>query len=73
MKADQAKMEKLLSRMIDAYARAVKVAEIDKDSNKDTWNTRLQAVYKFAKQSDAGLAEYVNNIMATPMPDPNQL
>ncbi len=73
MKADQAKLEKLLNRMIDSYARAVKVAEIDKDANKETWNSRLQTIYKFAKQSDAGMTEYVNGIMSTPMPDPNQL
>lgn len=73
MKADQEKLSKIIDRMIDAYARAVKIAEPQNNPQKDVWKARLTDVYKFRKQSDAGLSEMIANILNTPMPDPASL
>jgi hypothetical protein len=70
---EQAKIEKIVDRMMDAYARAVKMAETDNNTGKDAWKQRLTEVYKFRKQSDTGLSEYISSIMSTPLPDPSQL
>ncbi len=71
MKADNAKLEKLLNRMLDAYARTVKVAQAENNPNTAAWKQRYNEIYKFVKQSDAGADEYLNNVASTPMPDPN--
>jgi small-conductance mechanosensitive channel len=69
MKAEQQKLNDYLDRMIDAYARAVKLAETDKNPNAANWKTRLTQIYKFRKQSETGLTEYINNIFNMPMPE----
>ena len=72
-KADNAKLEKLVNRMLDAYARTVKIAQAENNSNTSAWKQRYMEIYKFAKQSDAGADEYLNGIMSTPQPDPNTI
>ncbi|CAN5360631.1 hypothetical protein BH20ACI1_BH20ACI1_32040 [soil metagenome] len=69
-KTDNAKLEKLLDRMLDAYARTVKVAQAENNPNTAAWKQRYNDIYKFVKQSDAGADEYLNIIMSKPMPDP---
>ncbi|MET0754322.1 MAG: hypothetical protein ABWZ66_13150, partial [Pyrinomonadaceae bacterium] len=71
MKAEDAKLEKLLSRMQDAYARAVKLGESDNPSNVGSWKQRYAQVYEFINGSDKGSAEFLANVLTTPMPNPN--
>lgn len=71
MKADNAKIEMVIDRMIDSFARAVKIAEAAKNPSSETLKARLVEIYKFRKKSDAGLNELLNNILSTPMPMPN--
>ena len=73
MKADNAKLEKLIERMLDAYARTVKVAQAENNSNLAAWKQRFAEVYKFVKQSDAGADEYLNSVASKPMPEPNTI
>lgn len=71
--AAQKKLEKAVALMLDAYARAVKVAETDNNSGKEAWKQRYMEIYKYANHSDAGSAEYLNSVMNKPLPDPNSL
>ncbi|MGI8641434.1 MAG: hypothetical protein ACR2MG_15990 [Pyrinomonadaceae bacterium] len=73
MKADSAKLEKLINRMLDAYARTVKIAQAENNPSTAAWKQRYAEIYKFIKQSDAGMDEYLNNVPNTPMPEPNSL
>lgn len=70
-KADNAKLEKLLDKMLDAYARTVKVAQAENNPNTAAWKQRYTDIYKFINQNDAGADEYLNNIMSKPMPEPS--
>ena len=73
MKPAQAKLDKMLDRMLDAYARAIKFGEVEKNPNEDVWKKRFTDIYKFRKQSEAGLSEYLEKVPDTPLPDPNTL
>lgn len=73
MKADREKLDKIVDRMIDAYARAVKLAETENNPAKEGWKTRLTEIYKYRKQSDAGLNELLASVLNTPLPDPATL
>lgn len=71
MKADNAKLEKLLGMMMDAYARAAKLGEAEKHPSAPNWKNRFSQIYKYLKQSDAGMSEYLDKVFSSPMPDPN--
>ncbi len=71
MKADNAKIDLVLDRMIDSYARVVKIAEAEKNPNSENLKTRFMQIYKFRKKSDAGANELLAGILSTPMPIPN--
>jgi archaellum component FlaG (FlaF/FlaG flagellin family) len=71
MKAAEAKLEKLLSNMQDAYARAIKLGEAENAPKVGEWKQRYSQLYAFIKGSDAGSAEFLANVLTTPMPDPN--
>lgn len=71
MKADQGKLEKILDRMLDGYARAIKFGELEKNANIGTWKTRFTEVYKFRHQSETGMSEYLAKTPDTALPDPN--
>lgn len=73
MKADRDKLDAIADRMIDVYARLVKLAEAENNANKDAWKTRLTEVYKYRKQSDAGLNELLGSVLNTPLPDPTTI
>lgn len=68
---DNANLEKVLERMLDSYARTVKIAQVENNPNTAAWKQRYMDIYKFIKQSDAGADEYLNDIMSKPMPEPN--
>lgn len=71
MKTEEAKLEKMLTKMQDAYARAVKLGEKDNPSSVPSWKQRYEQVYAFVNGSDKGSADFLANVMTTPMPDPN--
>ena len=72
-KADNAKLEKLLDKMLNSYAKLVKIAQVENNTNTTAWKQRYMDIYKFVKQSDAGAEEYLSNAATTPIPDPNSL
>jgi hypothetical protein len=73
MKADQERLNAVIDRMLDAYARVVKLAEAENSPNKEQWKARFTQIYKFRKGGDAGMNEYVASISNTPLPDPATL
>ncbi|MEP6903892.1 MAG: hypothetical protein ABJA66_19370 [Actinomycetota bacterium] len=68
--AETEKINIVLDQMIDAYARAYKFGEIEKNPSKDEWKKRLTEVYLFRKRPEAALDAYLNYVMATPLKDP---
>jgi len=71
--ADQEKLEKLIDRMLDSYARALKFAATDNDTVKDAWMQRFTQIYTHKNQSNKGLNEYLNSVWNTPLPDPSKI
>ncbi|CAN5541217.1 hypothetical protein BH10ACI1_BH10ACI1_07310 [soil metagenome] len=71
MRADNEKLEKLLNLMMDAYARAAKLGEAQKLPNAANWKTIFSQIYTGLKQSDAGMSEYLDKVLTTPLPDPS--
>lgn len=62
-------INKVVDKMIDAYARAVALAGNDQQAAKTQWMTQLTNFYKFRHDgADVGLAEYVAGILKTPLP-----
>lgn len=72
-KKDNAHLEKLLERMLDSYARTVKVAQAENNPTTNAWKQRYMEVYKFIKQNESGADEYLNNISSKPMLDPKSI
>ncbi len=70
-KAAEAKLEKLMINMQDAYARSIKLGEAENSPNLSAWKQRFAQIYSFLKGSEAGSAEFLANVLNTPMPDPN--
>lgn len=69
-KSETERINKIIDQMMDAYARAVKRGEAEKNPNAPQWRQRLTEVYKFRNKSDDGLAEYIKVADNTPLPDP---
>ncbi len=67
------KVAKVLDLMLDAYARTSSRADAENSPNKVVIKDRLTVVYKFAKKTDVGLAEYIGYINKTQLPDPGKL
>jgi tetratricopeptide (TPR) repeat protein len=66
-------LNKVMDRIIDAYARAVALAGNDpqQQAKKAEWAKRLTDLYKFRHEnSDAGLNEFIAGVLATPLPQP---
>ena len=64
-------VNKVVDKMIDAYARAVALARKDPQqaAAMTTWRTRLAEFYKFRHDgSDVGLNELIAGVLATPLP-----
>ncbi len=65
------KLNEVIDRIIDAYARAIAAAGNDPQNaqNKKTWLERVTVLYKFRHQdSDAGLNELVAGALTKPLP-----
>ncbi|MEK6336907.1 MAG: hypothetical protein AABM67_18445 [Acidobacteriota bacterium] len=72
-KAALENVNKVLDRIIDAYARAVALAGNDpqQQNAKTQWMTRLTELYKFRHAaSDIGLNELIANVLKQPLPQP---
>jgi len=66
-------LNKVMDRIIDAYARAVALAGSDpqQQAKKAEWAKRLTDLYKFRHEnSDAGLNEFIAGVLAKPLPLP---
>ena len=66
-------LNKVMDRIVDAYARAVALAGSDpqQQAKKAEWTKRLTDLYKFRHEnSDAGLAEFIAGVLAKPLPQP---
>jgi len=64
-------INKVMDKMIDAYARAVAMAQKDPQqaAAMTSWRTRLTDFYKYRHEgSDVGLNEYIAGVLATPIP-----
>jgi hypothetical protein len=66
-------LNKVMDRIVDAYARAVALAGNDpqQQAKKAEWTKRLTDLYKFRHEnSDAGLNEFIAGVLAKPLPQP---
>ena len=66
-------VNKVMDRIIDAYARAVALAGNDPQhqASKAEWTKRLTNLYKFRHEnSDAGLSEFIAGVLSKPIPQP---
>lgn len=64
-------VNKVMDKMIDAYARAVALAQKDPQqaAAMTSWRARLTEFYKFRHEgSDVGLNEFIAGVLATPLP-----
>jgi tetratricopeptide (TPR) repeat protein len=64
-------INKVMDKMIDAYARAVALAQKDPQqaAAMATWRARLTDLYKYRHEgSDVGLNEFIAGVLATPLP-----
>ena len=64
-------INKVVDKMIDAYARAVALAQKDPQqaAAMTQWRARLADFYKFRHDgSDVGLNEFIAGVLATPLP-----
>lgn len=63
-------INQVIDRMIDAYARAVALAGTDPkyQAPKTEWMDGLNTWYKYRKQSDAGLNEFIASVLSKPLP-----
>lgn len=71
MKAAEAKLEKMMANMQDAYARAIKLGEAENSPSAASWKTRYLEIYTFLKGSATGADTFLANVLTTPMPDPS--
>lgn len=66
------RVNKSIDLMMDAYARAYKKGEAEKNPNAAQWKDRLTQIYKFTKKTEEGLPEYIKYVITTPLPDPSK-
>lgn len=71
LKADRAKINEIVDRMIDVYARAVKVGEAKKAPSVVSLKDQLSKFFKYRRGETSGLDAYLASIASTPMPEPN--
>ena len=70
-KAALEKINVVIDRMIDAYARAIATAGNDPktEASRKTWMTNLTSYYKFRHAgADTGLTEYIASVLSKPLP-----
>jgi tetratricopeptide (TPR) repeat protein len=70
-KAALEKLNVVMDRIIDAYARAIASAGTDPktEANRKEWMTKLSTYYKFRHEgSDAGMNEFIASALQKPLP-----
>ena len=70
-KAALEKLNVIMDRIIDAYARAINAAGTDPktEQSRKEWLTQVSGYYKFRHDgNDAGLTEFINAAMQKPLP-----
>lgn len=70
-KAALEKLNVVMDRIIDAYARAIAAAgtEPQTQQNRTEWTVKLSTYYKFRHEgSDAGMTEFINAALQKPLP-----
>ena len=70
-KAALEKLNVVMDRIIDAYARAIAAAGTDPKTqqNRTEWTAKLSTYYKFRHEgSDAGMTEFINAALQKPLP-----
>jgi hypothetical protein len=70
-KAALEKLNVVMDRIIDAYARAIAAAGTDPktEQNRTDWTAKLSTYYKFRHDgSDAGMTEFINTALQKPLP-----
>ncbi len=67
MKADQAVIDATLDRIIDAWARVVKLVEGKTDDTSMGWKERLNQIYKIRHKDGKGLQEAISGAFSSPM------
>ena len=65
------KIDIILDQMVDAYCRAYKLGEVEKNPIKDEWKRRLTQVYLFRKKPEEALEAFINYVVTTPLKDPS--
>lgn len=70
-KAASDKVNVILEQMMDAYARASKNGEAEKNPASAGWKTRLKQVYLFMKKPETAFDSYLTYILSTPFKDPS--
>jgi len=69
-KAESAKINNIIERMMDAYARAYKIGQKQNNPAITEWKQRLDQIYAFKNKSTEGLNEFINYANTTKMQDP---
>jgi hypothetical protein len=72
IKAENEKIDVILDQMTDAYVRAFKFGEAEKNPNAADWKKRLTAVYVFRQKPESTLNAYIDYVMTTPIKDPGK-
>lgn len=70
-KAALEKLNVVMDRIIDAYARAIAAAGTDPKTqqNRTDWTAKLSTYYKFRHEgSDTGMTEFINGALQKPLP-----
>jgi tetratricopeptide (TPR) repeat protein len=70
-KAALEKLNVVMDRIVDAYARAIAAAGTDPKTqqNRTDWTAKLSTYYKFRHEgSDTGMAEFINGALQKPLP-----
>jgi tetratricopeptide (TPR) repeat protein len=70
-KAALEKLNVVMDRIIDAYARAIATAGTDPktDQSRKEWLTQMTTYYKFRHEgADTGLTEYIASVLQKPLP-----
>ncbi|HEY6216440.1 MAG TPA: hypothetical protein VIW74_07225 [Pyrinomonadaceae bacterium] len=70
-KAALEKLNVVMDRIIDAYARAIAAAGTDPKTqqNRTEWTAKLSSYYKFRHEgSDTGMTDFINSALQKPLP-----
>ncbi|HMT07978.1 MAG TPA: hypothetical protein PKA82_08240 [Pyrinomonadaceae bacterium] len=68
--AEKARVDGAIDLMLDAYARAFKIAEDTKDPKLAEVKTRFEQVYKFRKGTDKLMPQFIDIAVSSPFADP---